>query len=125
MIRRSNPDIGGLPPQLLADNNISAMVSVGDLYFTSGLVAPQGGDMAAQLTSIRDQLGALLASEGMTMTNVVTTICYTRDMPALLEQGHVLFDAFSEGHPTSTYLEVKGLASPELLVEVVVTAAKP
>src|SRR5215469_10288956 len=110
MIRRCNPEHGGISPQLLSDNHISAMVGVGNIYFTSGLVAYQGGDMATQLGIVRDSLAALLATEGMTMANVVTTISYTTDMPALLEHGHVLFDAFDEGHPTSTYIEVKGLA---------------
>jgi len=124
MIKRSTPEIGGLPPSVLSENNMASLVGVGNLYFASGLVSCQSGDMAAQLGDIRRQLVALLATEGMTPANVVATTTYTTDMPALLEHGQVLFEAFSAGHPTSTYIEVKGLASPELLVEFVVTAAK-
>ncbi|WP_066921713.1 RidA family protein [Steroidobacter denitrificans] len=116
MIKRSTPEIGGFPTKLLNDSHMASLVGVGNLYFASGLASFQGGDMAAQLGDIRRQLVALLASEGMTLTNVVATTTYTTDMPALLEHGHVLFEAFSEGHPTSSYIEVKGLAAPELLV---------
>lgn len=123
-IKRSAPDIEGMSAQLLRENNISSLVAVGNLYFASGIVAYEGGDMAAQLTSIRRQLTELLATEQMTLANVVTTISYTTDMQALLENGHVLFDAFKDGPPTSTYIEVKGLAMSNLLVEVVVTAAR-
>lgn len=124
MIKRSTPDIGGIPPEVLSRHHIASLVGVGNLYFASGLVSYEGADVAEQLEGIRKQLVALLATEGMTLANVVATTTYTTDMAGLLEHGHVLFDAFSEGHPTSTYIEVKGLAAPELLVEVVVTAAK-
>lgn len=124
MIKRSAPDIEGLHADLLRENFLSAMVGVGNVFVTSGLVNFAGGDMATQLAGIRRQLGELLATEGMTFANVVATTTYTTDMKALMENGHVLFSAFRDGHPTSSYIGIKELAMPELLVEVVVTAAK-
>lgn len=123
-IKRTTPDIDGIEAETLKKHNISAMVAVGNIYFMGGFVYYPGGDMAAQLAAIRQQISDILATEGMTLANVVATTTYTTDMDSLLANGHVLFDAFKDGPPTSAYIGVQKLAMPELLVEVVVTAAK-
>lgn len=129
-IERSNPDVGSFDPALMHASSISTVVKAGNLVFFSGIVAATGqgeavspGDMAGQIAFVLDTLKKLLATRNLDMTNLVSTTTYTRDMESLLQHAHLLADAWKDGHPTSTFIEVKGLASPEFLLELVAVAA--
>lgn len=128
-IKRSNPDVGYLDNEFFGDE-MSNLVRVGNIVYLSGIVSMKGrgeiiaaNDMDGQIRFIIDILEKTLATEGMTLANVVMTTVYTVDMDKLLECGSTLTNAFKGNAPTSTYVEVKGLASPELLIEIVVVAA--
>jgi enamine deaminase RidA (YjgF/YER057c/UK114 family) len=82
------------------------------------------GDMAAQLAFALDNLEAVLAGAGMTLTNVVRLNVYTTDVDTLLQHFTILTKRFE---PTgvrfaSTLLGVARLAAPELLVLLEATA---
>ncbi len=128
-IQRSNPEVGYFDLDYLG-NGISYVVRSGNTVHLSGLAAATGqgeivapGDMAGQMHFILDILAKLLATEGMTLANVVATTTYTVDLAQLLEHSGIFTSAFAEHPPTSTFIEVKGLTSPDLLLEVVVVAA--
>jgi enamine deaminase RidA (YjgF/YER057c/UK114 family) len=84
--------------------------------------AQHPGDMAAQLGLALDNLEAVLAGAGMTLTDVVRLNVYTTDVDALLEQFTVLADRLGPVRFASTLLGVTRLAFPELLVELEATA---
>jgi enamine deaminase RidA (YjgF/YER057c/UK114 family) len=127
-IKRSTPDVGTFSPELLGPG-ISSIVRVGNTVYLSGIVAARANgeaaasDMAGQIKFILEVLTKTLATENMTLANVVATTTYCTDMNQLLEHGHLFLDAFKGKAPTSTWVEVKSLASPDFLVEFVVVAA--
>ena len=82
------------------------------------------GDMAAQLTMALDNLEAVLAAAGMTLTDVVRLGVFTTDVDRLLEHYRVVAERLEAAgvRPPSTLLGVARLAAPELLVELEATA---
>ncbi len=127
--KRTNPDVGYLDPEYFGDN-MSSLVRVGNTVYLSGLVAMKGcgeivapGDVAGQLRFILDILQKMLETEEMTLANVVATTVYAVNMNQLLEHSQTLTNVFAGKAPTSTFIEVKALASPELLIEIVAIAA--
>src|SRR4051794_688385 len=82
------------------------------------------GDMSAQLELSLDNLDAVLAAAGMSLTNVVRRNVYTTDMDDLASNWTTLkarFDEADGGFATSL-LGVSRLFTPELLVLLEATA---
>jgi len=129
-IKRSNPDVGYIDPALYKSINISQTVRANDTVYFSGIVAATGdgevvakGDAAGQIQSVLRTLDRLLAEEGMSFANLVSTTVYTTDVDAISAQLALFAKAF-EGHPpTMTLIGVKQLASPDYLLELVAVAA--
>lgn len=128
-IKRSTPDVGTFEPKVLGPG-ISQIVRVGNTVYLSGIVAAKGsgeavavGDLAGQIKFILDVLAKLLATENMTLANVVATTTYCCDMEQLRQHGHLILEAFEGNPPTSTWIQVSALASPDYLIELVVVAA--
>ena len=105
---------------------------VGSLLFLSGLTSRNkdgsvfgAGDITAQTERCLDNLIVLLAEADAGMDDVVAVTVYVRDM------GH--FDAIHEVRrryfrppfPSSTMVEVSGLALREMLVEITAIAVRP
>jgi enamine deaminase RidA (YjgF/YER057c/UK114 family) len=86
--------------------------------------AQHPGDMAAQLDLALDNLGAVLASAGMTLGNVVRLNVYTTDFDALVQHWARLADRFgnSDDRFVTSLLGVTRLFTPELLVLLEATA---
>jgi enamine deaminase RidA (YjgF/YER057c/UK114 family) len=83
------------------------------------------GDMAAQLGAALDNLEAVLAGAGMTLSNLVRLNFYTTDVDAFMQHGGVVGERLGAAQvmPPGTLLGVNRLAFPELLVELEGTAA--
>lgn len=129
-IKRTTPEVGYLDGKLLADAGVSQTVRAGSIVHFSGIVAATGqgeavaiGDMAGQLRFILQVLERLLQAEGLTFANVVSTTTYCRDIRQLVAHGDILAAAFREYAPTSTWVQVGALTSPDYLVELVVIAS--
>lgn len=85
--------------------------------------APQhAGDMAAQLDLVLDNLEAVLAEAGMTLSNLVRLNVYTTDVDAFFEHFGIVAERLRDTQFASTLLGVTRLAFPELLVELEATA---
>ncbi|HEV8650097.1 MAG TPA: RidA family protein [Actinomycetes bacterium] len=87
--------------------------------------APQHpGDMAAQIGLALDNLQAVLAGAGMSLSNVVRLNTYTTDVDAFIQHGAVLGQRTGAAGvaPPGTLLGVVRLAFPELMVELEATA---
>lgn len=88
--------------------------------------APQhAGNLRSQISLALDNLEAVLADAGMTLSNIVRLNIYTTDVDALLENHGVLAERLGRANvmPPVTLLGVSRLAFPELLVELEATAA--
>jgi 2-iminobutanoate/2-iminopropanoate deaminase len=81
------------------------------------------GDIDRQVDQVYRNIGLLLAEMGAGPGNVVKIVTYATDR-AFLPPLHRGRSAFFRGHalPASTFILVAGLADPELLVEIDVTA---
>lgn len=88
--------------------------------------APQHpGDLAAQLSLAVDNLEEVLASAGMSLSNVIRLNIYTTDVDGFLQNGGELGERLMAAKvmPPATLLGVSRLAFPELLIEIEATAA--
>lgn len=129
-IKRSTPDVDYIDPAFYKSINVSQTVRANDTVYFSGIVAAIGngevvakGDAAGQIRSVLRTLDRLLAEEGMSFANLVSTTVYAADIDAISAQLAIFAEAF-EGHPpTMTLIEVKRLASPDYLLELVAVAA--
>jgi len=103
---------------------------VGDLLFLSGQasIGADGsivgvGDFDAQLARTFANIETVLAAGGSDLSKVVKVTIYLTDManfPAILEARKRWF---TPPYPADTTVEVKGLALPELMVEIDVIAS--
>ena len=82
------------------------------------------GDMAAQVALALDNLEAVLAGAGMTLSNVVRLNYYTTDVDAFFGAMGVLAGRLQAAGvvPAGTLLGVQRLAVPELMIELEATA---
>ena len=92
--------------------------------FVSGQLArsPSGevvgaGDMRAQLRQVGENIKAALAAAGATLDDIVKTNTYVTDIEEFFKHVDVRMEYFG-ALPTSTTVEVRKLAHPDLVVEV-------
>ena len=83
------------------------------------VVAP--GDMRAQMRQVGENIKAALAAAGATLNDVVKTNTYVTDIEEFFKHVDVRMEYFG-ALPTSTTVEVRKLAHPDLVVEVEVIA---
>jgi enamine deaminase RidA (YjgF/YER057c/UK114 family) len=75
------------------------------------------GDMGAQLRQVGENIKAALAAAGATLADIVKTNTYVTDIDEFFKHVDVRMEYFG-ALPTSTTVEVRRLAHPDLLVEV-------
>jgi 2-iminobutanoate/2-iminopropanoate deaminase len=119
-----------LPDDPLAPYCIAPAWRVGDLLFLSGQasIGPDGsivgaGDFDAQLAQTFANIERVLAAGGSDLGKIVKVTIYLTDMgnfPAILEARKRWF---TPPFPADTTVEVKGLALPQLMVEIDVIAS--
>jgi 2-iminobutanoate/2-iminopropanoate deaminase len=76
------------------------------------------GDMRAQLEQTFKNLDACLKAAGATWANVVRTNTFVTDIQAFLRCSDVRMRYFGQASPTSTTIQISGLAQPEAMVEI-------
>jgi enamine deaminase RidA (YjgF/YER057c/UK114 family) len=81
------------------------------------------GDMRAQLRKVLENLAVALESAGATLSNLVRTNTYVTDIDEYFKHVDVRMEFYSHAMPTSTTVEVRRLAQPELLIEIDAIAA--
>jgi 2-iminobutanoate/2-iminopropanoate deaminase len=81
------------------------------------------GNMKAQAEQVFKNLEAALKAAGATFADVVKMNSYTTDMSKVAEVREVRARYFGANAPASTFVEVKGLVRPELMLEIEVIAA--
>jgi len=80
------------------------------------------GDMKAQAEQVFRNLEAALTAAGATFSDVVKMNSYITDMSKVQAVRDVRAKYFTTAAPASTFVEVKGLVRPELLLEIEVVA---
>jgi 2-iminobutanoate/2-iminopropanoate deaminase len=75
------------------------------------------GDMRAHIRQVGENLKAALAAAGATLNDLVKTTTYVTDIEEFFKHVDVRMEYFG-ALPTSTTVEVRRLAHPDLLVEV-------
>ena len=96
--------------------------------FVSGQLARDAGgnpvgarDMRAQVRQVGENIRTALAAAGATLADIVKTNTYVTDIEEFFKHADVRMEYFG-ALPTSTTVEVRRLAHPDLLVEVEVIA---
>ncbi len=82
------------------------------------------GDMGAQIRQTGENIKAALAAAGATLNDIVKTNTYVTDIEEFFKHTDVRMEYFG-ALPTSTTVEVRKLAHPDLMVEVEVIAMVP
>ena len=82
------------------------------------------GDMAAQINLTLDNMEAVLAAAGMSLSNIVRLNVFTTDVDAVFENYGIIAERLGAAGvaPPGSLLGVTRLAFPELLVELEATA---
>jgi enamine deaminase RidA (YjgF/YER057c/UK114 family) len=81
------------------------------------------GDMRAQLRKVLENLTIAIEAAGATLSNLVRTNTYVTDIDEYFKHVDVRMEFYSHAMPTSTTVEVRRLAQPELMVEIDAIAA--
>ena len=108
----------------LIEGQRRVLVCSGQTAVDAGGAPQHPGDLPAQMTMALDNLEAVLAGAGMTLSNIVRLNTYTTDVDSLLENYGVLGERLGTANvmPPGTLLGVSRLAFPDLLVEFEATA---
>ena len=113
------------------NQNLSAATKFGNLVFVSGqtgrhpVTGEVGKDIREQTRNVLERIKEVLVAAGTSMDNVLTATTYvTRrdDVPAYNEE---YAKYFPTSKPARTTVTVASLNSPELLIEITVTACIP
>ena len=83
------------------------------------------GDMKAQAEQVFKNLQAALSAAGAKFSDVVKMNSYITDMSKVQAVRDVRARYFKDATPASTFVEVKGLVRPELLLEIELVAVVP
>ena len=111
--------------------NLSPATRFGNLVFVSGQTGRHpvsgevGKDIREQTRNVLERIKLILAAAGTSLDNVLTATTYvTRrdDVPAYNEE---YAKYFPTNKPARTTVTVASLNSPELLIEITVTACIP
>jgi 2-iminobutanoate/2-iminopropanoate deaminase len=94
----------------------SHAVAAGPFVFVSGQIPinPQGemvpGDIVVQTVQVMENLQAILATAGLSLTDVVKTTVFLKDMADFAGMNRVYGEFFPENPPARSTLQVAGLA---------------
>ena len=126
-IKRTNPPTLSKPT---GHTHVVETVGAVKTVYISGQIAYDAagnvvgaGDMRAQAEQVFKNLDAALKAAGATFADVVKMNSYITDMSKAQAVRDVRSQYFGEAVPASTFVEVKGLVRPELMLEIEVIAA--
>jgi 2-iminobutanoate/2-iminopropanoate deaminase len=101
------------------DLKISGAVSMTDAGVVIGV-----GDMALQMKNCYSDLEKILKHYGYTYDDVVVENIYTTNMAEMIRVSGIRSSIYKKQFPTGTWLEVKGLALVDQLIEIDMEAHK-
>ena len=125
IISLGKPEYFSLRPEVEKAYGYSHAVKIGNSIKVSGAVsmddegAPTAvGDFLQQMKNCYGDLAKVLKHYDCNFDDVVVENVFTTDMPAFLEHAAYRNTIYTKQFPTGSWLEVKGLALPEFLIEI-------
>lgn len=122
---RADREVFLLRPGVEQAYGYSHAMRVGDRLVISGAVSMDDagkptavGDLDRQMRNCYADLRMILDHFGCTFDDVVVENIFTTDMAAFLPASAYRAEVYGNGYPTGTWLEVKGLALPEFMIEI-------
>jgi len=119
------PEYFLLRPEIEKAYGYSHAVKIGDDIKISGAVSMDDegnptavGDLEQQMKNAYADLGKVLEHYGYTFDDVIVENVFTTDMARFLEVAAYRASIYTKQFPTGSWLEVKGLALPEFLIEI-------
>ncbi|MGB5303750.1 MAG: RidA family protein [Gemmatimonadota bacterium] len=119
------PEYFLLRPEVEKAYGYTHAVKIGNDIKISGAVSmdDQGnptavGDLEQQMKNAYSDLGKVLEHYGYTFDDVIVENVFTTDMAGFLEVAAYRSSIYTKQYPTGSWLEVKGLALPEFLIEI-------
>lgn len=119
------PEVFKLRPQVEDQYGYVHAIRVGDRLMISGAVSMDDrgrptavGDLSQQMRNCYADLDKVLKHYGCTFADVVVENIYTTNMAAFLERAAYRGEIYGTRFPTGTWVEVKGLALPEFMIEI-------
>jgi len=119
------PEYFLLRPEVEKAYGYSHAVRVGASLIVSGAVSmdEEGnpaavGDLEQQMKNAYSDLGKVLDHYGYSFDDVIVENVFTTNMAKFLEVAAYRASIYTKHFPTGTWLEVKGLALPEFLIEI-------
>ena len=104
---------------------MSRAVIHGDRVFLAGLTASDSSqDIKGQTKQILDKIDAYLAQAGTSKSNLLTAKLWIKDMALFADMNSVWNAWVDPENPPARACVRADLARPEILVEIMVTAAK-
>jgi enamine deaminase RidA (YjgF/YER057c/UK114 family) len=121
----SQPKYFLLRPEVEKAYGYSHAVKIGDDIKISGAVSMDDegnptavGDFEQQVKNVYSDLAKVLKHYGCTFDDVVVENVFTTDMAKFLEVASFRSSIYTKQFPTGSWLEVKGLALPEFMIEI-------
>ncbi len=120
-----------LRPEAEKNYGYSHAVRIGDDLIISGAVSMDDsgnptsvGNLEQQMKNCYADLNKVLAHYGYSFNDVVVENIFTTNMAKFLKQSGYRNTIYTKNYPTGTWLEVKGLALPEFMIEIELEAHK-
>lgn len=119
------PEYFQLRPEVEKAYGYTHAVRIGDDLKISGAVSmdTEGnptavGDLEQQMKNAYSDLDKVLKHYGLTFDDVIVENVFTTDMAKFLEVAGYRRSIYTKQFPTGSWLEVKGLALPEFMIEI-------
>jgi len=119
------PEYFLLRPEVEKAYGYSHAVKIGNSIKVSGAVSMDDdgnptaiGDLEQQMKNCYADLEKVLKHYGCTFDDVVVENIFTTDMPLFLEKAGYRNEIYTKQFPTGSWLGVKELALPELMIEI-------
>ena len=119
------PEYFHLRPEVEKAYGYTHAVRIGEDIRISGAVSMDGqgnptavGDLEQQMRNAYSDLEKVLKHYGCTFDDVIVENVFTTDMAKFLEVSSYRSSIYRKQFPTGSWLEVKGLALPEFMIEI-------
>ena len=121
----SQPEYFLLRPEVEQAYGYSHAVRIGDDIKISGAVSMDDegnptavGDIEQQMKNVYSDLGQVLNHYGCTFEDVIVENVFTTEMAKFMEVASYRSSIYTKQFPTGSWLEVRGLALPEFMIEI-------
>lgn len=119
------PEYFNLRPEVENAYDYTHAVKIGDDIKISGAVSMDDegnptavGDLEQQMKNAYSDLEKVLQHYGCTFDDVIVENVFTTEMAGFLEAASYRSEIYTKQFPTGSWLEVKGLALPEFMIEI-------